>query len=145
MRARIVNRTNTEWTTAKFAGETTWELPIARQGAAAGALPRATWTIERRGWRLAACFRKASPARQSYGRSERLRKRDGSGVDRHALEQAKRRAPASRWEAPHIHDPDGTPGGAKGDRTPDLGIANAALSQLSYRPFSGGVHRRLGF
>jgi hypothetical protein len=25
-------------------------------------------------------------------------------------------------------------GGAKGDRTPDLGIANAALSQLSYRP-----------
>jgi uncharacterized protein YggU (UPF0235/DUF167 family) len=29
------------------------------------------------------------------------------------------------------------PGGAKGDRTPDLGIANAALSQLSYRP-SGG-------
>jgi hypothetical protein len=26
------------------------------------------------------------------------------------------------------------PGGAKGDRTPDLGIANAALSQLSYRP-----------
>ena len=26
-------------------------------------------------------------------------------------------------------------GGAKGDRTPDLGIANAALSQLSYRPF----------
>jgi primary-amine oxidase len=27
------------------------------------------------------------------------------------------------------------PGGAKGDRTPDLGIANAALSQLSYRPF----------
>lgn len=33
------------------------------------------------------------------------------------------------------------PGGAKGDRTPDLGIANAALSQLSYRPFSGGFHR----
>ena len=32
-------------------------------------------------------------------------------------------------------------GGAEGDRTPDLGIANAALSQLSYRPFSGGVHR----
>lgn len=32
-------------------------------------------------------------------------------------------------------------GGAKGDRTPDLGIANAALSQLSYRPFLkvGGV------
>jgi hypothetical protein len=28
----------------------------------------------------------------------------------------------------------GLPGGAKGDRTPDLGIANAALSQLSYRP-----------
>ena len=27
------------------------------------------------------------------------------------------------------------PGGAKGDRTPDLGIANAALSQLSYRPY----------
>ena len=26
-------------------------------------------------------------------------------------------------------------GGAKGDRTPDLGIANAALSQLSYRPY----------
>ncbi len=25
-------------------------------------------------------------------------------------------------------------GGAKEDRTPDLGIANAALSQLSYRP-----------
>ena len=30
------------------------------------------------------------------------------------------------------------PGGAKGDRTPDLGIANAALSQLSYRPFHEG-------
>ena len=29
-------------------------------------------------------------------------------------------------------------GGAKGDRTPDLGIANAALSQLSYRPFQEG-------
>ena len=29
-------------------------------------------------------------------------------------------------------------GGAKGDRTPDLGIANAALSQLSYRPFHEG-------
>jgi hypothetical protein len=29
-------------------------------------------------------------------------------------------------------------GGAKGDRTPDLGIANAALSQLSYRPFGHG-------
>ena len=28
----------------------------------------------------------------------------------------------------------GLDGGAKGDRTPDLGIANAALSQLSYRP-----------
>jgi hypothetical protein len=26
-------------------------------------------------------------------------------------------------------------GGAEGDRTPDLGIANAALSQLSYCPF----------
>jgi len=25
-------------------------------------------------------------------------------------------------------------GGAEGDRTPDLGIANAALSQLSYCP-----------
>ena len=25
-------------------------------------------------------------------------------------------------------------GGAEGDRTLDLGIANAALSQLSYRP-----------
>lgn len=32
----------------------------------------------------------------------------------------------------------GLPGGAKGDRTPDLGIANAALSQLSYRPFQEG-------
>ena len=30
-------------------------------------------------------------------------------------------------------------GGAKGDRTPDLGIANAALSQLSYRPFHEGT------
>ncbi len=29
-------------------------------------------------------------------------------------------------------------GGAKGDRTPDLGIANAALSQLSYRPYLKG-------
>ena len=28
-------------------------------------------------------------------------------------------------------------GGAEGDRTPDLGIANAALSQLSYCPLSG--------
>ena len=31
---------------------------------------------------------------------------------------------ASGWET----------GGAEGDRTPDLGIANAALSQLSYCP-----------
>ena len=30
-------------------------------------------------------------------------------------------------------------GGAEGDRTPDLRIANAALSQLSYRPESGGA------
>src|SRR5262249_23726637 len=29
-------------------------------------------------------------------------------------------------------------GGAEGDRTPDLGIANAALSQLSYCPNSSG-------
>jgi hypothetical protein len=29
-------------------------------------------------------------------------------------------------------------GGAKGGRTPDLGIANAALYQLSYRPTVGG-------
>ena len=28
----------------------------------------------------------------------------------------------------------GVDGGAEGDRTPDLGIANAALSQLSYSP-----------
>ena len=28
-------------------------------------------------------------------------------------------------------------GGAEGDRTPDLCIANAALSQLSYSPFKG--------
>jgi hypothetical protein len=28
----------------------------------------------------------------------------------------------------------GRTGGVKGDRTPDLGIANAALSQLSYHP-----------
>ena len=28
-------------------------------------------------------------------------------------------------------------GGAEGDRTPGLGIANAALSHLSYSPFSG--------
>jgi hypothetical protein len=30
------------------------------------------------------------------------------------------------------------PGGAEGDRTPDLDIANVALSQLSYCPESGG-------
>jgi hypothetical protein len=29
---------------------------------------------------------------------------------------------------------EGTNGGAEEDRTPDLCIANAALSQLSYRP-----------
>ena len=29
---------------------------------------------------------------------------------------------------------DGTDGGDEGARTPDLGIANAALSQLSYIP-----------
>ncbi len=34
----------------------------------------------------------------------------------------------------------GLNGGAKGDRTPDLGIANAALSQLSYRPFFKKVY-----
>ena len=28
-------------------------------------------------------------------------------------------------------------GGAEGDRTPDLDIANVALSQLSYGPMSG--------
>ena len=31
-------------------------------------------------------------------------------------------------------DSSGSDGGAEGDRTPDLGIANAALSQLSYIP-----------
>ena len=30
-------------------------------------------------------------------------------------------------------------GGAEEDRTPNLGIANAALSQLSYRPESGAA------
>jgi hypothetical protein len=30
------------------------------------------------------------------------------------------------------------PGGAEGDRTLDLSIANAALSQLSYGPTRGG-------
>ena len=30
-------------------------------------------------------------------------------------------------------------GGAEEDRTPDLCIANAALSQLSYRPISGAI------
>ncbi len=30
------------------------------------------------------------------------------------------------------------PGGADGDRTHDLSIANAALSQLSYGPTRGG-------
>ena len=33
--------------------------------------------------------------------------------------------------------------GAEGDRTPDLCIANAALSQLSYRPFSGSGTAKL--
>ena len=28
-------------------------------------------------------------------------------------------------------------GGGEGDRTPDLSVANAALSQLSYAPISG--------
>ena len=30
-------------------------------------------------------------------------------------------------------------GGDEGDRTPDLGIANAALSQLSYIPLGKGI------
>ena len=30
-------------------------------------------------------------------------------------------------------------GGAEGDRTPDLRIANATLSQLSYGPISSGI------
>lgn len=96
MRARIVNRTNTEWTTAKIEDETTCGLPIARQGAAAGALPRSTWTMARRGWRLAPCLRKTSPTPQNDGRSGDRRKRNGSDADRHALEQAEWRAPASR-------------------------------------------------
>ena len=33
-----------------------------------------------------------------------------------------------------LHFVKGLKGGAEGDRTPDLCIANAALSQLSYRP-----------
>ena len=32
--------------------------------------------------------------------------------------------------------------GDEGDRTPDLGIANAALSQLSYIPFEKGKGKR---
>jgi hypothetical protein len=35
--------------------------------------------------------------------------------------------------------PDGGDGGDEEDRTPDLGIANAALSQLSYVPERGGI------
>ena len=33
----------------------------------------------------------------------------------------------------------GLDGGAEGDRTPDLGVANAALSQLSYSPVKKGI------
>ena len=33
-------------------------------------------------------------------------------------------------------------GGPEGDRTPDLRIANAALSQLSYKPEVGGAYLR---
>lgn len=35
-------------------------------------------------------------------------------------------------------------GGDEGDRTPDLGIANAALSQLSYIPGKGYYRVNLG-
>ena len=34
-------------------------------------------------------------------------------------------------------------GGAEEDRTPDLFIANAALSQLSYRPMTGAILMKL--
>ena len=36
-------------------------------------------------------------------------------------------------------------GGAEGDRTPDLRIANAALSQLSYGPMGGADYVRRGW
>ena len=35
-------------------------------------------------------------------------------------------------------------GGDRGDRTPNLGIANAALSQLSYVPTQSGHTRNTG-
>ncbi len=58
-----------------------------------------------------------------------------------------RNSPAIAAILYHLHSIQlvtGLPGGAKGDRTPDLGIANAALSQLSYRPFSGWKGFRAG-
>jgi hypothetical protein len=39
-------------------------------------------------------------------------------------------------EAENTSQPDRRIGGAEGDRTPDLRIANATLSQLSYGPIS---------
>jgi hypothetical protein len=41
---------------------------------------------------------------------------------------------------PACWQPRSMPGGVKGDRTPDLGIANAALSQLSYHPEVSAVY-----
>jgi hypothetical protein len=50
-----------------------------------------------------------------------------------------RRAPGQGRETPDVKKPNRSglgfeSGGPKEDRTPDLRIANAALSQLSYRP-----------
>jgi hypothetical protein len=43
------------------------------------------------------------------------------------------------WQAPHV-----VSGGAKGNRTPDLVIANDALYQLSYRPYCRCRRFRVG-
>ncbi len=42
---------------------------------------------------------------------------------------------SGQWRAPGVPVP-GKDGGAEEDRTPDLRIANATLSQLSYGPVS---------
>ena len=51
-----------------------------------------------------------------------------------------RRASRNRVRA-HRSLPDQT-SGAEGSRTPDLSVANAALSQLSYGPFTGSPATR---
>lgn len=106
-----------------------WPWGLRRESALAPRLVVLCARCEQVGLECAAAHR-ACGVRRSAHRTTPQASDGFSG----SLKRALRSFARESWDREGSQDSANLKGGAEGDRTPDLCIANAALSQLSYRP-----------